>query len=460
MSEPAGESGQLPSLIADPFGVLERRWRWMLAVAALGVLATGAAVLMMPVTYVASVTVLVSHQQISEAFVPDTTGDKGIESVDALVGEVLSRERLGPIVENYSLFESVRGQMTDTEVIQLARNRVLVTPSEPMTPTRRGESSNLYVISFEYEKADVAAGVANDLASLFMGAASRVRGRQTRLTTEFMRAELGRSERELRAQESLVTEFKQEHRGELPSELAPNSSRLERLAIERQSIVTQLASAEARLARLRDLGDLTDPSSPYARLGSLRDRLVSELAVNTEEHPNVVSLKRAIAALEAEVAAGPRNEDPTTGVALRALETEVGDLRARLGRNEREAAGLEARVARTPQAEEQLSAMEQRAGVLRETYVTNLRKVEAAELAQNVESAQQGARVEVLDRALPPSSPVRNRLLIAVGGIAGALAAAIGVALVLELRDPVIVSPRQVEEELGLPVLGSVDQIG
>ena len=129
-------------------------------------------------------------------------------------------------------------------------------------------------------------------------------------------------------------------------------------------------------------------------------------------------------------------------------------------RAEQEAALLEERVARTPLAEEKLAALEQRLGVLRDTYVSNLRKVEAAELAKSVESAQQGARVEVLDRALPPRDPVRSPLLVALAGVALSFAVALAVGVLLELVDPVIVSAAQAEETLQLTVLGSVGRIG
>ena len=55
------------------------------------------------------------------------------------------------------------------------------------------------------------------------------RHEQARLTTEFLRRELTRSEQELRAANRKITEFQRTYRGELPSDRGPTVSKLERL---------------------------------------------------------------------------------------------------------------------------------------------------------------------------------------------------------------------------------------
>jgi uncharacterized protein involved in exopolysaccharide biosynthesis len=273
-----------------------------------------------------------------------------------------------------------------------------------------------------------------------------------------MRAELERSERELREQERRVTQFKEEYRGELPSELATNNSRLERLAVQRQTLASQIEAAEARLDNLKSLGDLSNPSSVYSRLSALRSQLVSELAINTEEHPNVIALRRQIEALQRDIDSDAVPVDPAEGAAVRLAREEVEKLRRDLARVSRETELLEEQVALTPKREEEFSALSQRLSVLQETYTANLRKLEAAQLAQSVESAQQGSRVEILELAVPPQEPERSRLKFAIAGIVASIVAASALAILLELGDPVIIVGTQLEE-LGLPLLGSIGRI-
>ena len=105
------------------------------------------------------------------------------------------------------------------------------------------------------------------------------------------------------------------------------------------------------------------------------------------------------------------------------------------------------------------AALEEKATVLREKYVEFLRKVNEAEMAQTLESAQYGARVSVLDRAQPPTEPMRSRMKLALIGLVGCLGLACGLGVGIEFLDPVMVDAAQVESMTGLPVLGAVSKL-
>jgi uncharacterized protein involved in exopolysaccharide biosynthesis len=108
---------------------------------------------------------------------------------------------------------------------------------------------------------------------------------------------------------------------------------------------------------------------------------------------------------------------------------------------------------------EQLAALQERGGVLRENYVEFLRKVEEAQLAQSLESAQQGARVSVLDRATPPMTPKRPRWKVLALGLAATFMLSVGTGILLELVDPVVVSAHQLASIAERQVLGSIPTV-
>src|SRR5678816_2069672 len=98
-----------------------------------------------------------------------------------------------------------------------------------------------YAISVYQDSPQRAADVANDLAGSFIDTHLKMRSRQARLTTEFLRRELAQVEADLAKQESTITTFKQQYRGELPGELQTNIARLDRLQLQRQSLALQIA---------------------------------------------------------------------------------------------------------------------------------------------------------------------------------------------------------------------------
>ena len=65
----------------------------------------------------------------------------------------------------------------------------------------------------------------------------------------------------------------------------------------------------------------------------------------------------------------------------------------------------------------------------------------------------------ILDRAQPPSGPIRPRWVVLLAGAGATLALSLALAVLLELVDPVVVSARQLEGIAEHPVLGSLPRI-
>ncbi|MGH7337784.1 MAG: hypothetical protein ACREI7_09405, partial [Myxococcota bacterium] len=220
------------------------------------------------------------------------------------------------------------------------------------------------------------------------------------------------------------------------------------------SLAQQIAAKEDRILTISSQGGGT-LSEGEVLIGELRRELARQTAVHTDEHPNVIALRERIAWLEAS-----ERKAPTLPAATRALiETERRDIarmRNQLAQIEADLAELNARLDRVPQVAEQLAALEQKEAVLREDYAQAMRKVQDAELAQSLESAQQGAQVSILDPAAPPTSPKLGRSLILLIGLAASLALGLGIAVLLELIDPVVIGMRQVEKWNDSPLLGTV----
>jgi uncharacterized protein involved in exopolysaccharide biosynthesis len=447
----------LPPFVADPVGAITRRWKPMVAIAVAGLASAAAAALLWPKAYSASTSVAMSASPLTQQYVNLTQSPEVAAQVNPLIEEVLSRESLAGLIERHGLYVDERKSMWMAELVGVARRRIDF-EEKPTLSRETSRTSAVFRLTFTDSDPKSAADFVNDLASSVVAANSRMRSSQARQATEFLRAELARSEREMRAQDEVIADYKRQHRGELPSELEMNLARLNRLTELQQTLQTQLSAAESRIADLAQAGAGDAPRSHESQLDTLRARLASELAIYTEDHPNVISTRRQIAMLEKRLAegGGEDSDDPSTPRLIRSARNEIQDLREQLARVKADTEELEEQVSHTPKREEEMEAYLQKATVLRETYLSNLRKVEAAELAESVELAQQGATVRVLDRAVPPDKPDTSPIMIVLLGIVGSLGAALAAGLLLELVDPVIVTPEQLEEFGRARVLGSV----
>jgi uncharacterized protein involved in exopolysaccharide biosynthesis len=455
----------LPAFARDPLGVLRRRWVWMVLCLALGAGATAGVVLTRKPTYVAQTTILVSSQAIPEEFVRTTVVEDSLERINAIVGQVLSRQNLAELVEKYALYTRLREEVPLALVIESMRDDIEIYPQRSLSQTRGTPSSQVFVIAFEYPHPERAADVANELAGLFTAANIAMRNRQAQLTTDFLRRELKRSEEELRDHEHRITRFMEEHRGGLPGELQANLAKLERLQSQSQSLVTQIDASEGRLIALSQQPEASPDDGPTPRtlLGDLKARLEEQLVILTEEHPNVIALRRRIERLEADIvhdeqeeaAVGPSERQ----IAMAAEQHHLTRLREQLAGIEAEIASLDSQVEQTPMRQEEFAALEQRATVLRENYLGFLRKVQEAELAQSLESAQHGARISVLDRASPPSDQKHSRLKLIAAGLVASIGMAFGLAVLLELLDSVVVNPSHLETLSDKPILGSIPRV-
>jgi uncharacterized protein involved in exopolysaccharide biosynthesis len=463
--EDFADEGGIPEVLRDPVGIVRRRWRWMLGAFALGAVAALAFVATMAPRYEAATRVMVTTQQIRDDLVRTTLEDDIIERLNALLGKVLSREDLATLIGKHDPYPELRDALTMAEIADRVRDDVSFEPVAGLKTSPGKQQAALFELRVEARTPESAAGMANDLATNLVNQSIDTRTQDAKLAVTFLRRELERAENALREQSHEIRKFKEEHRGELPGELQANLAKLERLQQQRQSLALQIAEANTRLAMLS--APSSGPNerlneSPEVRLEQLRAELRERLGSVTEKHPDVQRLQRQIAQLEEELGVAGAPEDgavPTRPSLISAEQHTLEELRRQLLQTETEQGALDQRVAQTPARQEELDGMVQREAVLRETYVGFLKKVQEAELADSLESAQQGERFSVIEPAVPPTEPARSRPKYFAAGLVAALGLACLVGIALELLDPVLVSPLQLERESGMPVLGSVPRI-
>jgi len=456
------ERGSIPDFLKDPVGTVRRHWVWILVAWLVGLTATIVFVMFQKPMYESTATVLVTSQQIREDLVRSTVQEDSFQRINALINSLLSLNTLSTLIERFDLYPGLRNDLTLAEISAEMRQHVTIEAQRGLGSSNR-DSARVYSITYEHPRSEVAADVANALARRFTDESIRLRTQQASLATSFLKSELHRSETALREQNTAIRAFKELNRGELPGDLQANLMRLDRLQQQRQSLARQITDAENRNVLLsQNAAAAGSPStSPEQRLAALREKLQAELEKYTGGHPAIIALRATIERLEAELAAAPPETSTSTAVAANssAARLAIAGLRAQLASTEVALAKLDTHVIRTPARQEELSALEERETVLRENYLSFLRKVQEAELAQGLETAQQGARFSIGDRAMPSSKPTQARVQFFIIGAVVSFAFAGAVGLLREAIDPVLVSKEQIESIGALRVLGSAPRL-
>ena len=447
----------LPGFLKDPRGIVRRRGVWMTLVLVLASAVATGVVLAWPMKYEATAKLIFSSQRIPEDLVRSTVPARIEEEINAMLGEILSRDSLSEVIDAQGLDP---GEVLREDLIADLRQSTTIEPERAFGSGRGQTGAVILAIRHESSDPKAAAGVANDLADRFISTHIERRSRQTRLTSEFLRREMERAEEALREQRTAVFEFKQRHRGELPSELETTLARLERLQQQRQSLALQISDAEGRLLLVQSQSP--DGSGSRAQvLDDLRMRLAEARMIYTDEHPNVIALRDRVEELEADFAQGRNAGGPQTaaGPATLIVQRELSSLRAQLSSVEQEIGNLDTRVARIPAREEELAGLEQREQVIRENYVEALRKLKEAELSESLEHAQQGFQVSRLESANPPTQPKLPRWKLALGALATAVFASAAAGVLLEWIDRVILGAEDLQSLTGMMNLGEVPRI-
>jgi len=505
LSEPnpiAQESGSLADIVDPILGILSRR-RWtILSIAVTITLGTVAALYRLPNRYTSEATLFVVEQQIPQRYVTPTSTTELEEALPAMTQEVLSRNRLLELVEQFDLYPKQRHHLAPEEIETLVHKDLSI---EPLPPAPGHRESNAFKISFMAPKAILAQEVTSRLTTLFIQENLRTREDQARHTAEFLHTQTETAKEKLAQQEEVVRDFKTKNLGELPEQQQGNLSILNGAELQLQNIEANIDRAQQQraylqllldeqqrlVARARTmpggvLPDRTRPISPYDaaltdlnRMQTERTKLVSTLRPT---HPDVVTLDRQIAAVQASIQAlkasaetsvassagnalaaqpQPEPEDREEANAIAQLKGQLESNRLEIANltkdSDREKAMIEdyqSRLNLSPVREQQLAGIVRDYDLSKKDYEDLLSKEQQSELAMSLEKQQGGEQFRLVDPpSLPalPSSP--KRLKISFGGVGGGLALGLVIAFLLELKKGAFYKEREITKKYSVPLV-------
>ncbi len=481
----------------DYLGMLRRQKWWIIIPAliapALGFLVSYA----IPAKYTSTSAVLVEGQQI-QGVAPIVTADL-IQRIITMEQQILSTNRLKPMVEKLGLAkrdDAAEGLMADIRnnlsiqpmSADLAKSAAAAAPATKKKPGSTQPDFAGFNVSYTASNPRLAQQLCNELTSMLLQQNLIERERVAQSSTTFFARQLDEAKTTLDQYDAKLAAFKRQYLGQLPgdedsnlrilmglnSQLDANVQSLNRAQQDKtfaeSTLAQQLTAWKASL-------NTTSPQALDQQMTALQNQLLQAESRYTQDHPDVIKLKRDVAELRKKIeeANNTHVTEEETQKASASEPPEIRQLRLQIhqyeqiisqatrdqGRLQQQIVSYQSKVAISPTVEEQYKQLTRDYDTAQKTYQDLLAKRSASETTQDVEKSQLGEQFELLGLAdLPDAPSFPKRWLFAAGGLGAGLALGFGLALLFELKDDSIRTEPDVEAVLELPTLIALPWVG
>lgn len=515
--------------LSDYLEVLRRRKLQLLLPMLVVFLATMAIAFGLPAVYRSTATILIEQQDIPQDLVRSTVTSYATERIQIISQRVMTRENLSNIIEKYNLYPEDRLAKSLEELISLMRGNVSVqmVSADVVDPRsgRAGKATIAFDLSFESSDPVAAKLVVDEMVSLYLQENARIRSQMAAETSAFLAEEANRLSQHIAELEAELAAYKEKNVGQLPELIQLNMNLMERTERELEDVQRSISDLEERKVYLESQLSQLEPNtgeSPEGRLRTLQMAYLKASSVYSPDHPDIVSMRREIDALRAQVGQSDNtssieqqilgvqgelaaarekySEDHPDVVALKrslaALNDELGKLRksrsevvtsefrpdnpayvatktqleslkinlgSTLQRRDRLKAKLaeyENRIVQTPKVEQEgLSIQREYDNAVRKYHELKQNLLQA-QVSEQLESENRGERFSLIEPAYVPATPDRpNRPGILLLGAVLSMVSGLGFAAASEYLDQSVRGSRGVSQLLGAPPIVAIPYI-
>lgn len=428
--------------------------RWIVPM--LAVIAIGAVVVFQtPRTYVSNARVSVQSPQTSGALVQSTVTNERVQFYEQ---RLFSRENLVALSRKLKLFPETPPGLSDGEVADMVRRQITlqVTPTDPNDPT---SNSAILSIGFTASSPELAAAGATEVIQMLINENRTSRMSEANQLRTFLEQEVATRRQQAEGLDVEWNAFVAKNEALLPSRLALYTSEMQELQQELQTIQVASATLGADTRVLETQLSLAErtTSSAQGQLGELKLELSNKQTIYSETHPDIVSLKARIAALEQTLAQtpAPTAEQLTDQEAAQSPEVAMLNERITVARQQQKdytsrraqidvrLDELRATIASMPSVEANLQALQRRHTAADANLSDMQSRLDTALVGERLENAQQDTQINVIDAPEVPTyatgtGRTRALMVVAALGLAFGLACLVG----LDFLDRSIKSKR------------------
>jgi len=477
-------------LTVEDYLAMLRRRLWILVIpAVLGPILAYGVSLGLDERYTSQTSILVEQQKVPENYVKAVMTDDLYQRLGTMQEQILSRTRLQPIIERFSLYKDEVNKVPMEDLVAKLRASIKLTQVKSLVQTRTGELPGFY-ISVTASNAQTAQQICSTITSMFVEENLKAREQRSQGTVQFLQKQLEAAKGKLDEQDAKLAAFKQRYLGQLPGQEQTNLNILMGLNTQLEAVTTALSRVQQDKTYMEaQLGQQTaaweasqrgmNPETLEQQLAQKQRELASLEARYTSDHPDVRTargdveqLKKKIDQARAENKSASNEKKETAGqveppqvqqlrLQIHMSEVFIKEKSRDQDRLQQEIKVYQSRVQLSPMIEQQFKEVTRDYEMASANYNDLLGKKTQSEMAMDMEMRQQGEQFKIMDQANLPEKPsFPNRPLFAAGGLAGGLGLGLGIAFLMELRDKAIRNERDIEFYLGVPTLGLVPSIG
>ncbi|MDE2400753.1 MAG: chain length-determining protein [Burkholderiales bacterium] len=462
----------------------QRRWIGMAvawAVAILGV----AGVVYMRDRYEASARIFVDTETVLKplmtgiAFQPDVD-----QQVKMLARTLISRPNIERLLQSPKIHLQWNTDREREKIIDRLMAEIKMAPSG---------NTNLFAITYRDINPQRAERIVEDLVGQFVVSGVGGKQRDSEQARKFLDTQISAYEVKLTEAENRLKDFKIRNFGLTGTSNQDYFARMSSLSDDVGRLRVELRAAEQGRDALRRELAAEDPSMPFdpaapltmgaapseldTRIDAQRRQLDDLMRRYTDAHPDVVSVKRTLAQLEAqrraesearrkERGASNRAPAPTSPVfqrirvALAEAEAKAASLRGQLAEQQSQLEQIRSKAGKMPQMEAELAQLNRDYDIVRKNYEQLVSRRESASLGEKIDQTTKAAEFRLVEPPRVAPQPVKpSRLMVALLAFIAAVALGLGAAFGLTQLVPTVQDSKMLRALSGRPVLGSVSLV-
>jgi polysaccharide chain length determinant protein (PEP-CTERM system associated) len=463
---------------------------WVVALLGWGV------VFSLPDVYEANAQVFVDTRTALRPVLENLVLDQDVNAQLNLVRQsLLANPQLELVAQEVGLID-MRSMTPDkrARVVNDMRERIKVSVRTASTQSNERDPGSIYTIQYRDSSRERAIQVVETLTNNLIENTLGGKRSGSEIAQKFLQDQIREYEMRLREAEDRLAAFKKNNIGLMPTDQGGYFQRLQAEMEAAERAQGQLALVMSRRTELEKQlrgevpvavsGAVSGGGASGARGGDTLSRLqeaqsrLDDLLLRfTERHPDVIAQRKTLEELKqrrAEEIEALRRGDPNAiaasgaslnpvyqsiQLALNQADVEAAALRRQIANHQAKIAELRKMLDTMPQVEAEFARLNRDYDVTRANYSALVERLEKSRLGEQATTTG-SVRFDIIEppnAGFTPVSPPRSMLILGV--LAGAFAAAIGVALLMDQLNPVFRNIRSLAEQTGLRVLGAVSLI-